>query len=217
MVNGSAEVPTSFLRALNVIAPNSGLDNITVSGSSTAQWGSTRLRVALALDNTGSMADDGKMAALQSATKSLLTQLQNAASTNGDVYVSIVPFSRDVAVDGASNYSGNWIDWTDWAAAPADSTPDMSVGPGDNCPWSTDNNGYTCTTGPVNGSSTTSTIPNSGTYKGYICPSKDSGSGSYYNGCYNSTTYSSNGSSATCTGHSHCSCSGSGNGKHLQH
>ena len=212
VVSGSAAVPTSFLRALNVIVPNANLDNITVSGSSTAKWGSTRLRVALALDNTGSMADAGKMTALKSATKSLLTQLQNAASTNGDVYVSIVPFSRDVAVDGTSNYSGNWIDWTDWAAAPAGSTPSMSVGPGDDCPW-TGSNGYTCTTGPVNGSSTTSTIPSSGTYKGYICPSKNSGTGSYYNGCYNSTTYSMTGSSATCTGHSHCSCSGNNNNK----
>ena len=42
-----------------------GYQNITVNGSSTAKWGSTRLRVALALDNTGSMADDGKMTALK--------------------------------------------------------------------------------------------------------------------------------------------------------
>ena len=36
------------------------------------------------------------MTALQSATKSLLTQLQTAATNNGDVYVSIVPFVKDV-------------------------------------------------------------------------------------------------------------------------
>ena len=56
------------------------------------KWGNTRLRVALVLDNTGSMADDGKMAALKTATNSLLTQLKTAASNNGDVYVSIIPF-----------------------------------------------------------------------------------------------------------------------------
>ena len=39
------------------------------------------------------------MTALQSATKSLLTQLQNAVTTNGDVYVSIVPFVKDVNLD----------------------------------------------------------------------------------------------------------------------
>ncbi|MEI9805260.1 MAG: hypothetical protein WDN48_13550 [Pseudolabrys sp.] len=86
VVNGSANVPTMFLGIV-------GTNNIVVNGSSTAAWGSTRLRVALVLDTTGSMADDGKIAALKTSTKSLLTQLQNAAGTNGDVYVSIVPFS----------------------------------------------------------------------------------------------------------------------------
>jgi hypothetical protein len=32
---------------------------------------------------------------------------------NGDVYVSIVPFVKDVNV-GSGNYQANWIDWTDW-------------------------------------------------------------------------------------------------------
>jgi hypothetical protein len=90
-----------------------GYKQLTVSDSSTVKWGSQRLRVALVLDNTGSMADDGKMTALKSATKSLLTQLQSAVSVNGDVYVSIIPFSKDVNV-GSSNYNASWIDWTDW-------------------------------------------------------------------------------------------------------
>jgi len=34
-------------------------------------------------------------------------------ATPGDVYVSIVPFVKDVNV-GASNYNANWIDWSDW-------------------------------------------------------------------------------------------------------
>ncbi len=105
-VDGAAEVPTSFLGVI-------GYQNINVTGSSTAAWGSTRLRVALVLDNTGSMAQDGKMAALKAATKSLLTQLQSAAAQNGDVYVSIIPFSKDVNI-GASNYNATYIDWTEW-------------------------------------------------------------------------------------------------------
>jgi Flp pilus assembly protein TadG len=106
IVNGSALVPTSFLGVI-------GYQNLTVNGTSIAKWGSTRLRVALALDNTGSMSQDGKMTALKSATKGLLAQLQAAAGTNGDVYVSIIPFSKDVNV-GSSNYNANWIDWDDW-------------------------------------------------------------------------------------------------------
>jgi Flp pilus assembly protein TadG len=109
VVNGSAEVPTDFLAII-------GYNNLTVNGSSTTKWGSARLRVALVLDNTGSMGQDGKMTALKTATKNLLTQLKNAASVNGDVYVSIIPFSKDVNV-GSSNYGQNWIDWTDWNAS----------------------------------------------------------------------------------------------------
>jgi len=105
-VNASADVPTTFMEMF-------GFKNMTVSSSTTAKWGYQRLRVALVLDNTGSMSHDGKMDALKTATKSLLAQLQGAASVDGDVYVSIVPFVKDVNLDPA-NYSANWIDWTDW-------------------------------------------------------------------------------------------------------
>src|SRR3569833_2312893 len=91
VVNGQVDVPTIFMGVM-------GYSKITVNGSSTAKWGSERLRVALVLDNTGSMADNGKMTALKTATKNLLTQLQAAAGTIGDVYVSIIPFSNDVNV-----------------------------------------------------------------------------------------------------------------------
>ena len=105
-VNGSADVPTTFLNVL-------GYKDLTVDSSSTTRWGSSRLRVALVLDNTGSMKDDGKIDALQTATKNLLTQLQNAVSTPGDVYVSIIPFVKDVSVD-ADAYNSSWDSWIRW-------------------------------------------------------------------------------------------------------
>jgi uncharacterized protein YegL len=74
------------------------------------KWGNTKMRVALALDTTGSMNDDGKMAALKTATKSLLTTLKNAATAPGDIYVSIIPFSKGVNA-GKSRYTENWIKW----------------------------------------------------------------------------------------------------------
>ena len=88
-------------------------DTVNFESSSTVRWGNTRLRVALALDNTGSMADDGKMDALKSATTNLINSLKNAATKDGDVYVSIIPFSRDVNAD-PKNYAESWINWTDW-------------------------------------------------------------------------------------------------------
>ena len=114
VINGSAAVPTT-------IAQIFGVNAITVVATSTSKWGSTRLRVALVLDNTGSMNDSNKIGALQTATKSLLTQLKNAASINGDVYVSIVPFVKDVSVD-PSDYNSSWDNWIYWGTVAQDPT-----------------------------------------------------------------------------------------------
>ena len=74
------------------------------------------MRVALVLDVTGSMADDGKMDAMKPAAKALVDQLSALATTNGDIYISLVPFSKDVMM-GSSFKNATWIDWTDWDAS----------------------------------------------------------------------------------------------------
>lgn len=110
VLNGSASVATTFLRIL-------GFENLKVDSSAMATWGAkSRLRVALVLDNTGSMADAGKMPALKTAAKNLLSKLQSAATNNGDVYVSIVPFTKDVNV-GSGNLNQSWVRWDLWDAA----------------------------------------------------------------------------------------------------
>jgi Flp pilus assembly protein TadG len=110
-VNGSGMVTTDFLRV-------AGFPTLNFNSSSTATWGSVRMRVAMALDNTGSMADDGKMPAMQTAAKALVDQLSGLAKSNGDIYISIIPFAKDVNV-GASNYNQSWVDFTDWDVDPA--------------------------------------------------------------------------------------------------
>jgi Flp pilus assembly protein TadG len=60
VMTGSTSVKTFF-----VGLPPISKSTIDVSGTSTVAWGNSRLRVALALDNTGSMADAGKITALQ--------------------------------------------------------------------------------------------------------------------------------------------------------
>jgi len=105
VVSGTATVATDFL---NVV----GFSDIAIGASSTSVWGNTRLRVALVLDNTGSMADDGKIDALKTASQNLLNQLKGAANNPDDVYVSIVPFSKDVNV-GSGYYAESWLYWDD--------------------------------------------------------------------------------------------------------
>jgi Flp pilus assembly protein TadG len=106
VVNGSGNVPTEFLKMAGF--PQLGFDT-----SSTSAWGNVRMRVALALDVTGSMDQDGKMTAMKPAAKALIDQLAALARNPGDVYISLVPFAKDVNV-GASNYNQSWIEWSEW-------------------------------------------------------------------------------------------------------
>jgi Flp pilus assembly protein TadG len=89
-----------------------GYSQLPIGASSTTKWGNVRLRVSLVLDNTGSMLDSNKIGALKTASHNLLTQLKNAAVNNGDVYVSIIPFTTGVTVDGATNYGSSWVKWS---------------------------------------------------------------------------------------------------------
>jgi Flp pilus assembly protein TadG len=235
--NANGSVTITANNTMNTILMNLvGVPNIPVSTTSTVVWGQSKLWVSLVLDNTGSMTQtDGtgtsKISALQTASHQLLTILQNAAATAGDVQVSIVTFAKLVNV-GKGNVSASWIDWTDWKAAPPNPSSGAiptTTGPGDNCPWSNGSDGFTCFDAPApNTTTTTSKIPSSGTYSGYICPSQvqtytSSGSlagmgGHYFNGCYTSVatgtqTTVGSGSGATCNGYHNCSCTGSKSSK----
>ncbi len=108
------DVSGTYTMGLGGVLKLVGLNTtFTVGAHSEVQWGNSRLRVALVLDNTGSMSQSNKIGALKTATTNLIAQLQAAATINGDVYVSIVPFVKDVNVD-SSNYNATWIDWYDW-------------------------------------------------------------------------------------------------------
>jgi Flp pilus assembly protein TadG len=109
VVTATGKVATTFMKVM-------GQTQLNIDVSSTVRWGNSKLRVALALDTTGSMAQDGKITALKTATKNLLSQLQGAAAQNGDVLVSIIPFAKSVNV-GKTNYAtATWIDWSVWDA-----------------------------------------------------------------------------------------------------
>ena len=104
VLNGSATMKTDFMKVV-------GYPNLDFGTSSTTVWGTTKLRVAMALDNTGSMSSSGKMSALKTAAKSLIDQMQTAAKTNGDVYISIVPFAKDVNVGSIADTNTQWLRW----------------------------------------------------------------------------------------------------------
>jgi Flp pilus assembly protein TadG len=220
-IKATSDVSTNFMGVLGVSLMNVGVE-------SQVKWGNVKLRVALVLDITGSMSSDGKMDAMKTATKNLLNQLKAAASKDGDVYVSIIPFNKDVNVGPSNHTVTSWLDWTEWEAEPpfmatwlANSSNKSTweqTGPGDTCPFTTSSHGFRCMTTPTSTTST-STVPSSGLYSGYICPGRDNGAkvsrkaNVQYNGCYNSVLTNATvgtGSSASCSGYVNCTCAGSG-------
>jgi Flp pilus assembly protein TadG len=104
--DSSASLDTTFLSVI-------GIDSIQIKAHSTVNYAvQTALRVALVLDNTGSMGQAGKMTALQTAAKNMITKLQTSSTSAGDIYVSIVPFAKDVNL-GTGNAGQPWILWDD--------------------------------------------------------------------------------------------------------
>jgi Flp pilus assembly protein TadG len=103
LLTASGKITTDFMQVV-------GFPNMSFSASSTATWGSSLLRVALVLDNTGSMTSFNKIGALKTASQNLVTQLSALAQNSGDVYISVVPFAIDVNV-GKSNVGASWLRW----------------------------------------------------------------------------------------------------------
>ena len=101
-VTSTGKVPTSFMKFANV-------DAIPFKASSTSTWGATRLRVAIALDVTGSMKKDGKLAAMKTAANKLINTLKATATTSADVYIEIIHFNEMVNIGKRNIGATGWI------------------------------------------------------------------------------------------------------------
>jgi Flp pilus assembly protein TadG len=103
-VTASGSLPATFTRIL-------GQNQFALNSNADFNWGIKKLELALALDNTGSMGQSGKIGQLKTAAKNLLTTLKAAAKQPGDVKVSIIPF--DTVVNVGTVYKDEfWIDYT---------------------------------------------------------------------------------------------------------
>src|SRR5262249_45313167 len=69
IVSASATVDTVIWRVV-------GQESLTISATGEVVWGIKKLNLALALDNTGSMASNNKMTELKTAAHTLLTTLK---------------------------------------------------------------------------------------------------------------------------------------------
>jgi Flp pilus assembly protein TadG len=103
-VTATGNVPTTFTKLL-------GQSKLDISTSAQVKWGVKKLELALVLDNTGSMSNNGKLTQLKTASHNLLTTLKNAAKQPGDVKVAIIPFDKIVNI-GTGYAAQGWVDYT---------------------------------------------------------------------------------------------------------
>ncbi len=88
--------------------------DMTVNASTSVVRQNNRIELALVLDNTGSMSQNGKLGYLQTAANNLidtLTAAQNRSVDPTAVKMSLVPFSMTVRV-GSTYQSQTWMDQT---------------------------------------------------------------------------------------------------------
>lgn len=90
-----------------------GATTVDLGARADARWSIGKVEIALVLDNSGSMSEDGKMEELHKAAKGLLNVLENAVREEGDAKVAIIPFDSRVNV-GIGKKDKDWIKWDDW-------------------------------------------------------------------------------------------------------
>lgn len=103
-VAGTAKVPVTILDVLPG-APS----KMDIGTDTEVIWGYKKLELALALDNTGSMASSNKMGELKKAVTSLLDTLKKAAKKPDDIKIAIIPFDTGVRVDQTYNSRAEWV------------------------------------------------------------------------------------------------------------
>ncbi len=85
-----------------------GYKKMDLRATSQVRWGFKSLELALALDNTGSMASKNKMVELKAAVKLLLATLKKNSKVAGDTKIAIIPFSTVVNI-GTQFADASWI------------------------------------------------------------------------------------------------------------
>ncbi len=108
----NTEYPIKMAGVLSKFMPT----DIPIGSHTEVVWGQGKVEVALALDNTGSMASSGKLTQLIAASHRLIEILKSAAQNPGDAKVGIVPFGFQTKVDPAANVAASWIRWDLWEA-----------------------------------------------------------------------------------------------------
>lgn len=100
----SGHVPTTFMRLANI-------NQVDITARATITKRERNIELALVLDTTGSMASSGKLTALKSAAKQMVSQLFDGKSTSDTLKIAVVPFAAAVNI-GSDKLNSGWLDKT---------------------------------------------------------------------------------------------------------
>jgi Flp pilus assembly protein TadG len=105
-VTATATLPTSIMKLFDK-------NLVTLQAKTEVTRSNKGLEVALVLDTTGSMADNGKLAALKTASHDLLNILFGSNAVGENLWIGIVPFSMSVNINPSRT---NWLNAAQYAA-----------------------------------------------------------------------------------------------------
>ena len=108
-VTVSGQVPTTFMKLANIATVN-------VGATSTVTKKQRSIELALVLDTTGSMGSGGKLTAMQSAAKKMVSTLFNGKATSDSLKIGVVPFSVAVNIRSDKLTSG-WLDTATYSSS----------------------------------------------------------------------------------------------------
>ena len=103
IANGAGMMDTSFVRLF-------GVPQMGIKTAAQVHWGYRTLEVALALDNTGSMAQKNKLVELKAAVKLLLATLKTNSKSPDDTKIAVIPFNTVVNI-GTSYKDMPWLSY----------------------------------------------------------------------------------------------------------
>jgi Flp pilus assembly protein TadG len=102
-VAAAGHVQTAFMQLF-------GLSELAVSAEAEVTLDVSGVEIALALDNTGSMGNAGKLDALKTAMTSMIEIMFGQNATSSNVKMGLVPFSESVRLDVPTAMAGGWMD-----------------------------------------------------------------------------------------------------------
>ena len=105
IISVSGSMDTSFMKLM-------GFSSLNIGSTSTVKWGNSRLRVALALDNTGSMNDAGKMTRSRPRPR-ICSRNSRTPPPTTPIFMCRSFRSARTSTSASRQLQSNWIDWSD--------------------------------------------------------------------------------------------------------